>query len=1251
MRNILALPAQLAAFIFAASSAHAFSFEQAQPADLDISQLGRVGVAGDFDAVSLYQWVGQSQGSSSSNGGSSLLSRYPNGAFANLHESDGTIAATCPFVHRDGRLAGVILGGNFTSVGGVAANGVALFNATTGLIQPLPGLSGSVNALYCDTEGDRVWVGGSFSGGNSSNAISWVTGWTNLPFAGFNGPVHSISKASNGNIIFGGNFDGLGNTTSPQVRDLQVVPLSSAEVTGIATTTTQEGFSDPRNIICKTGEQDGAGNSWLLADNAAGAWDAQFRFGFIPTKLRLYNTNQQGRGTRTWRFTAQPINGIMNFSYVDPTDGQERYCDARCPLPENNQTAQDFKFVNAVGMDKFRIDISEWYGAGAGLAGIVLFQDDVYSFAINDFNEGQCDGVSTGNTASTRTGPWTVTPSHQSNSEYLTAQLPEGPVSEETTNIVFQPNIKQTGNYSITIFTPGCIGDGTCATRGRVTVTAQLSSGSGTTPAEPVTTEIWQTNNFDKYDEIYVGRIEAISGSFRPSITLAPAAGQNGPLTVVAQKVRSNLRVSTGGLNGLYEYNPNSATVQDNFETSAINRAGIALGDSTTITALAAQGDTIFVAGNFTGPDTASIFSITNSVNDLGEGGLNDAVSSLTLNDSALFIAGAFTGTRQGSTEGLSGVASYNLSTNRWVPLGAGVNGAAQYAVPLQMNLTAGSDEPELAIAFSGSFDRINAFGNNSESTVSGFAVWIPSRGNWLQNLDDVQSLYLQGSISAGTLVPGNPPVYAGRVSSFTLGASGAFELVDSGNAIAGFPASITRTQAQSSSSAAAKVKRAVVGNSTDGVVAGLFYREGDFNLTIYGGHFTATATNGSTITNLAIVDGSNNDAISGFASGIDEGSVVAAVGASGTSLFAGGSLTGNVNGRAVNGIVVYDLQTNDYAAAQPASLQGSSSITVNAIAPQPSTDLIYVGGNFESAGSFNCPALCVYDLSRNQWISPGGASLAGSVVSMAWVSDSQLAIVGNLTAGGNSSSVFIYDSRADSGTFTSIDGPTGTLTAITAGSSDGTQYWVGGNNEDGSPLLQKYNGTWTSIEPSLEAGSVIQGLQVFSTSRDHGRSDLLARNHVLMVLGQLSVPDFGNASAAIFNGTAWTPYTLTGASSGSSGGSLRNIFVENPANFFRSGRKFLSPPSLIHSLHSLTLVSTGNYLAIGFVILIGLAIALALIFLLVLLGLIMERYRRKRDGYVRAPQTIPQDKFQNMERVPPEHLFGSMNPNSRPTL
>src|SRR5205807_5190935 len=134
--------------------------------------------------------------------------------------------------------------------------------------------------------------------------------------------------------------------------------------------------------------------------------------------------------------------------------------------------------------------------------------------------------------------------------------------------------------------------------------------------------------------------------------------------------------------------------------------AGVALDSSATVSALAVQDQTIYVAGNFSSSGFESIFSISDKANDLGEGGLNGGVSSMALNDSALFVGGSFTGTQQGNTKGLSGVASYNISTGKWVPLGAGVNGQANYVVPFGLNLTAATN-PELAVAVSGNFDKV----------------------------------------------------------------------------------------------------------------------------------------------------------------------------------------------------------------------------------------------------------------------------------------------------------------------------------------------------------------------------------------------------------------------------------------------------------------------------------------------------------------------------------------------------------------
>ncbi|KAK5165019.1 hypothetical protein LTR16_012087, partial [Cryomyces antarcticus] len=112
--------------------------------------------------------------------------------------------------------------------------------------------------------------------------------------------------------------------------------------------------------------------------------------------------------------------------------------------------------------------------------------------------------------------------------------------------------------------------------------------GSGTRTAnQPVTTELFQTNYYDKYDQVYFGYIDANSESFRPTVTLSPSIGQTGPLTVVAQRVRFELIASTGGLNGLFEYNPNLAIVDTDFSKSAIDTAGMSLQAGALINSLA----------------------------------------------------------------------------------------------------------------------------------------------------------------------------------------------------------------------------------------------------------------------------------------------------------------------------------------------------------------------------------------------------------------------------------------------------------------------------------------------------------------------------------------------------------------------------------------------------------------------------------------------------------------------------------------
>ena len=372
---------ELSAILFALvlSMVGALDFQAVASPNLDLSGLGRVALTGDFDSISLFTFREQTEDSFNTNGSQSLLAQLPNGAFATLFSSDAYILAMCPYILKNGTLAGIVVGGNFTSLGSSQVQGAALYDPDTNTVQNLTGLTGSVNALFCDQEMNSVYVGGDFRGANSTNAVVWVggEGWMDMPFQGFNGPVNAITKAPDGNIIFGGNFSGLGNTTTPTAKDQQVINLFSANISASQSTSTN-GFSDPRNIVCKVDGEDGVGNTWLLEDKTPGFWKASMNFGFEPTKLRIWNTHQDGRGTKTFRFTAFPINGIMNFTYADGNSDRNLTCDATCPLSDDPTVKyQDFHFVNVIGMNSFQVDISDWYGNGGGLDGIELFQDSM----------------------------------------------------------------------------------------------------------------------------------------------------------------------------------------------------------------------------------------------------------------------------------------------------------------------------------------------------------------------------------------------------------------------------------------------------------------------------------------------------------------------------------------------------------------------------------------------------------------------------------------------------------------------------------------------------------------------------------------------------------------------------------------------------------------------------------------------------------------------------------------------------------
>ena len=716
--------------------------------------------------------------------------------------------------------------------------------------------------------------------------------------------------------------------------------------------------------------------------------------------------------------------------------------------------------------------------------------------------------------------------------------------------MTFQPDIKQSGNYSVTIYTPGCVQDNSCSTRGIANVTGSFVS--GTQPSMPLESRLYQTNNFDKYDQIYYGYVDANSDTFRPTVTLSPVSGQSSGISLVAQRVRFQLVETVGGLNGLFEFNTSQATVDTDFSTSAIDQAGMNLETGATITSLAVYQGTTYVAGNFSTSGFENIFAITNGNSTaLPNRGLNAEVSTTLVFEDLLYLGGNFTNTTDNSISGLTNVAAFNTSSQSWQALGAGVNGPVNAIVPLMLNITNG--QPETCITINGDFNQILASGSSKSITVQGLAVWVPSHNNWLQNLN-VQSTAFSGQLTASTNVSGSSPLLAGTISSKGMGTSDAVSLSTSSPVVLS-PLGIQIQPQQVGSSSMRK--RAVSGQNVTGAVAGLFYNSGGLNVTILGGHFTAIASNGSAINNLAFLNETSGGSgvITGIGGNLNDDSVFLALATQGNTLYAGGTISGQVDGASVNGLILYDLVEANYVSSQPPAFAGTD-VAVNAITTRPNTAEVYVGGNFETAGSYGCPSVCMFE--NGQWSRPG-SGLGGSVAALTWQGSDTLLAGGNLTVNNNATSLASYDVHTQQWSVfatASSDVP-GPVTALSPANSAASEFWVAGKSTNESAFLMKYDGSFRTVGDVLGNQTTIRGLSILQLSKKHGNNDLVDPSMIVLVTGALDLPNFGNASAALFNGTTFSPFILS--TSGSGPGSLSQLFSEKQVTFKSTSKHFVT--------------------------------------------------------------------------------------------
>ena len=157
----------------------------------DFSSLGHIDLVGSFSGASLYQDSRQrSVLTTNSSGG--LYQQVSPGVYIPLGSTDGSVTTSCTITSTTAQPGPrIYLGGQFSNVAGTNASNVVAYDPATGAFSSLAsGLSGPVNALYCDSKQNLVYIGGDFDATNSSNAVVWSPAngsFSQLPFGGFNG--------------------------------------------------------------------------------------------------------------------------------------------------------------------------------------------------------------------------------------------------------------------------------------------------------------------------------------------------------------------------------------------------------------------------------------------------------------------------------------------------------------------------------------------------------------------------------------------------------------------------------------------------------------------------------------------------------------------------------------------------------------------------------------------------------------------------------------------------------------------------------------------------------------------------------------------------------------------------------------------------------------------------------------------------------------------------------------------------------
>ncbi|KAK0546919.1 hypothetical protein OC845_004366 [Tilletia horrida] len=670
------------------------------------------------------------------------------------------------------------------------------------------------------------------------------------------------------------------------------------------------------------------------------------------------------------------------------------------------------------------------------------------------------------------------------------------------------------------------------------------------------------------------------------------------------------------------------------------------------VLALAGDGQTLYVGGDFTGLADGSnsgvkYFGKYDVVENqwLSTGAsLDGPVTSLTvLPNSTLLLTGAFTAAN--GTNGNGGFAMYDTSSGSWIQedglVSGTVNAAAAYVddsngqnqttTYLVGPITAVSD---MSVPGAATIEPANT--TNSFPTINAlnfaFLRDEPASSNQAPNVVSMNGVMLfNGTIALknGTLVaPNGTVIYnpgrsaaGGRHSSSSTAAATKGNKRDSTvrrlasaiarRAVADLEAQdaaeakrgLRSLQGRATSAASAINPEILMSpNGTNEIYASAFWQRSDGTfLQIVGGEFTTSGN----VVNLGAYDPDTHSlaAFPAIPAALATLTTVRALLVVNNQVFVGGD----------GGLVSYDFVKGAWDnTTTPLSSDAQNPLVVRTITHRPDSSEIYVGGAFDNAGTLPCASVCMWDTSALRW-NPLGTSLDGdiAVLDFAGNKGANLIAAGNLQVSGVSTPLASYDSTQNAwaalGAIGQGDGlAPGAATAMSVDNLQLNSIFVAGRTQDGtSAYLSKWDGgRYVALgQDEIQPATGIQQLTFVPILRAHGGNSILENNRLLVVSGILELSSFGNISSAFFDGSSWQPFLL-GAGSEGSRGIVRAVVRATEILKFSNLKR----------------------LAAGLVILISIAIGLGLVFLLTLLGLLWAMARRNKNRAVDTPLSAQHD-------------------------